>query len=760
MSNPVQIHDWGIASALDAFVPPAPYAAKKLIDDAVEHERRMLVGPFSLFSIPQKELPEGFVASYVVRPMPSLTPHVPFSGIRTRLKARDDEQKKRLQEQQQEAARQARLSRQATSIFKRGIQESERLMQKAQHLKKNLAAARVAGTEAAAHEPMGGFSAQGIHADALQQAVGQPLDGNGSSDAGNAPPSGMDDLIRRSLRHALGELLEDDLQEPDVVHEQPQQHGQRDGSQEKPFHVQDEKLMAGMKGASDTSPAQPQDGSEAAAAGPKKDAAHGNSRGDALDWLINQRDNPQPGDAGYLMSVMKRALSQQWQGVNQAESRKLLEVANDIYRHGWQKKHEQMLEELIFRRADLKKMTGRLKEELPEDDLRLLNILEAARAGAKAEADYRNSAAAGRQLRVNELPDSAYEEPAHSTPENGFPSYQSQLEKEGISQTQPDGQRLAALMFLRDKDPGGGGQCRSCGMSVPSHLDECEDIFTGDKLQLCPICNCVEHLDWAGFQGAGRMIWAPAVPQAFLSQLCVLSVMAADVLRLDAEKQTLENDLFPEEEAEEDMSDNDYEMLRNLRPLHLDRLRSANVSEDDAPQVLEMFYRRYKQLRRFFAPPPGNSFRLNDFAERIQLFYSELSNMTLPLVSYFGGRDDSGVNVTSPLFYAEMLRGEGFFEGHVRELRSRHAQVMEKRKSAAPLDDDDRNAMREISEMYRAIEGLGGLRFLPDPVWWAPLVKGPWSASLMRTHGPQRWAHFFPEETVVFARKNRRRPRI
>ena len=445
MSSPVQIHDWGIASALDAFVPPAPYAAKKLIDDAVEHERRMLVGPFSLFSIPQKELPEGFVASYVVRPMPSLTPHVPFSGIRTRLKARDDEQKKRLQEQQQEAARQARLSRQAASIFKRGIQESERLMQKAQRLKKNLAAARVAGTEAAAHEPMGGFSAQGIHADALQQAVGQPLNGNGSSDAGNAPPSGMDDLIQRSLRHALGELSEDDLQEPDVFHEQLQQHGQRDSSQGEASHVQDEKLMTGMRGASDTGPAQPQDGSEAAAAGPKQDAEHGNSRGDALDWLIDQRDNPKPGDAGYLMSVMKRALSQQWQGVNQAESRKLLEVANDIYRHGWQKEHEQMLEELIFRRADLKKMTGQLKEELPEDDLRLLNMLEAARAGAKAEADYRNSAAASRQLRVNELPDSAYEEPAYSTPEDGFLSYQSQLEKEGISQTQPDGQRLAAL---------------------------------------------------------------------------------------------------------------------------------------------------------------------------------------------------------------------------------------------------------------------------------------------------------------------------
>lgn len=680
--KPLQVLPWGVHSrlALGAYQHgPKPVA---LAQEAIELWRKPLHQLLRTQEHPETEgMPEGVQLAYMPRPLPSLSGTLPFSGIRKRLAAqrqqeKKDEQEKRAAEKEGKAREQQareQQKRQASEVRQVQAQRGGLpvLLRKAADLRRIL---RANQPHEAAHrkaldqarKPLGGASAQGLNADAYISSI------KGSA-----------------------------LREDETV---PGERASAEAAQ---------RALESIKALS----LKVQDG----------------------DSGIGEAGRDAGVDTAELWQNVKQALGSGLDSGVTANANPLIkQLTQEIREQGWQPHHDDMLYALTQERLSLKS-GGDDKAELDYYKKQLLAALENERHAHDAREEFEKSGKT--KTRVNEMTDGDWQEDSFAEPDNNFQPYL----KQGIGY-----QEEVACLMVHDNDPGGAGQCQCCGMFVPSHLDDHVDSLTGNTVRLCPMCNATEHLDWAGLHQSGRMVWAPGIPQAFFTQVVTLCILAVSHLR-DADEL---------EAIEEVLGDPNFPGLLPDKASLLQALELQGVPEDRLEEVLQAKLKRKQQLRRRLQCDEEDTGRpdLKSLSEHIGNLYDRLEELSQPLRDLLGGQDGV-LDVSDPLFYAEQLRAEGFSPEEVRLLRKKHDAILEKQaaherdmegkaaseRTALEWTSEEKQTLQSVGSLVTALQGIEGLRYLPDPAWWAPLVLGPWRKQLEEDLPPARWRDFIPE---------------
>lgn len=421
-----------------------------------------------------------------------------------------------------------------------------------------------------------------------------------------------------------------------------------------------------------------------------------------------------------LLATLNISLTQGLAGAEAETSAEVLELSKDLRENGYQPRHDQLLTELYQEREMLKVKLADPKAELGETSLICLRLLEAE----KNAADARKEPEKKGRMKVNEMDDSAYPEPVLSSQENDFAAYRDSPNALGL---QEDSSVLLADSVF--PDPRGSGQCDGCGLEVPTHLESHVDLFSGRTVRLCPMCHCAEHLDFTGFQRAGRMVWAPSLPQSFFSLLTVLALMSLDITRVKEQFETL-GELLE--------SDNPHANLKRLLP--------EGTTDEAVSRELKIAKDQYDSYKKKYAPEdPALQPGLFEISERIRSLHVLLEQQSTPLIGLFGA-DPEHLDPTDPLFIAEQLKAEGFLPENVQRLREEFdALDLKDAKGNPVMSEDDRKLHgAHVARMDAQLARLDGLRFMPDLSYFAPLVLGPWKAALQAQLPLEQWALYFP----------------
>lgn len=653
MSKTVQIPAWGILSKYD---PAGNAGSPERIQKDIA-KRRGDAGSL-LAPVDTSSLPKGVKLAYRLKPLPSLSETIPFSGYRNRRNLwKEDLRKKEVEEAQQEAQRAAAsaptLRNKAKAALTAGPKQLKDIIEAGMKLQ-SLRLKGIEKQEQQSKQMMGGSRAAGLHFETVHELV-------------------------KGKKEKQTSRLQERREEVEEVEE---------------------------------------------------DQAFDNQA--LLDAIENPLDSRQKAN---LLQTVKAGLKSGLQGVKNEEDPVLIQISKEIKELGWQEEHNDMLEELYSKRQYIKSVKNDSRAELDESDFRLLNLLENERNAHQAQQTHKKSGG-GSLLKVNEMDDSEYDEENESSLENNFKPY--------LESATPYQENVSSYMTdMTFEDPDGGGQCQSCGMMIPSHMDEQFDALTGQSVHICPICNACEHLDWAGLQRAGKMIWAPSIPQSFLSQLTVLVVMTVGVLRDIDLMDKLRDSLF---EGDEEKG---YTPLSQTKREAI--LREHGVPAEKAADLVRKNLAKLEAIEERLGitrDQPDGSITIREIAESIKTLYDMLYYADMPLQDFFGG-NGSNFDASDPLFYAEQMRAEGFFAQEINSLRKRHAELLKKIGNSSDgydkLSKEEKKVFRDVGGLARSLLNLDGLRFLPDPAWWAPLIQGPWQGMLNKNFPPEKWKDFVPE---------------